>query len=344
MRKYNEQNERIKREYLTFLREAKGQDETSLDKVSAALLDFEQAISFKSFKAFNRDWSTRYKKHLRARKNARTGRPLGVSTRDATLRLVKRFIEWLSTQPGYKAKISYSDAAYFNNNAKEARAAHAQRHIPYPSLEQCAYAFQHMPEASEIEKRNKAVFACLLLTGARDGAVASFQLGHVDLVEGKLFQDGRAVKTKNSKTFDSWFFPVNAMYRETLEGWVDYLRLEKLYGPTDALFPKVEIAAGKGRFGAGGLSRSPYVNGQKINQIFKGAFLSSGLPSFNAHTIRKTLAMEMDRICTTMEQRKAWSQNLGHEQLATTVTSYMPVSRERQREIFNAMGRLRDTS
>ena len=38
MRKFNEQNERIKRQYLIFLKEAKGQDEASLDKVAAALL------------------------------------------------------------------------------------------------------------------------------------------------------------------------------------------------------------------------------------------------------------------------------------------------------------------
>ena len=57
MRKFNEQNERIKRQYLTFLKEAKGQDEASLDKVAAALLDFEEALEFKPFKAFHRDWA-----------------------------------------------------------------------------------------------------------------------------------------------------------------------------------------------------------------------------------------------------------------------------------------------
>ena len=83
MRKFNEQNERIKRQYLTFLKEAKGQDEASLDKVAAALLDFEEALGFKPFKAFHRDWAGRYKRHLEKRRNARTGKPLGLTTRDA---------------------------------------------------------------------------------------------------------------------------------------------------------------------------------------------------------------------------------------------------------------------
>ena len=49
MRKFNEQNERIKRQYLSYLKEARGQDEASLDKVAAALLGFEEALDFKPF-------------------------------------------------------------------------------------------------------------------------------------------------------------------------------------------------------------------------------------------------------------------------------------------------------
>lgn len=75
---------------------AKGQDESSLDKVAAALLEFEEAVGFKSFKAFHRDWATKLKKHLKQRKNARVGQPLGIATRDSILRQVRGFIEWLS--------------------------------------------------------------------------------------------------------------------------------------------------------------------------------------------------------------------------------------------------------
>jgi hypothetical protein len=35
---------------------------------------------------------------------------------------------------------------------------------------------------------------------------------------------------------------------------------------------------------------------------------------------------------------KAWSQNLGHEPIRTTVDDYMPVAARRGREIFNRMG------
>ena len=48
MRKFHEQNERIKRQYLIFMKEARGQDEASLDKVAAALRDFEEALGFRT--------------------------------------------------------------------------------------------------------------------------------------------------------------------------------------------------------------------------------------------------------------------------------------------------------
>ena len=62
-----------------------------------------------------------------------------------------------------------------------------------------------MPSATEIERRNR-IHA--LLTGARDSAIASMKLKHVDLVAGCVHQDARDVKTKFSKTFMTYFFPV----------------------------------------------------------------------------------------------------------------------------------------
>ena len=338
MRKFNEQNERTKRQYLTFLKEAKGQDEASLDKVAAALLDFEEALGFKPFKAFHRDWAGRYKRHLEKRRNARTGKPLGLTTRDATLRLVKGFFHWLVSQPGFKSRISYADVDYFSNNAKDARAAHAQRPIPYPSIAQCAHAFRAMPEGDEVERRDKAIFAFLMLTGARDGAAASLRLKHVDLVEGSVFQDGREVRTKNGKSIETWFFPVDPMYRAAFEAWV---RLSSRGAPLWA--GRRPLSEGGGR-GAGAPLHPARAVPRALRQRADHSSRSLGVPS-PPWACRNTLRTASGRrsrcsgtsSAQTMEQRKAWSQNLGHEHLATTVSAYMPVSRERQGELLRLM-------
>jgi integrase/recombinase XerD len=62
------------------------------------------------------------------------------------------------------------------------------------------------------------------------------------------------------------------------------------------------------------------------------------LAYFNPHSFRKTLVQLGERLCRTPEQFKAWSQNLGHEKVLTTFSSYGAVGRERQREILSELG------
>lgn len=186
MVQFNAENERLKREYLGNLKEADGKDEVTLDQVAASLRDFETAVAVKPFKAFHRDWGRRHKSRLEKCRNVQTGKPLSLTTRGSRLRQGKAFFKWLACQPGFKSRISFSDVEYFNSNAKDSRAAHAQRPIRYPSIAQCDHAFRLMPEGDEVQRRNKAMFVLLMLTCARVGAAASLRIGHVDLVEGMI--------------------------------------------------------------------------------------------------------------------------------------------------------------
>jgi integrase/recombinase XerD len=80
-------------------------------------------------------------------------------------------------------------------------------------VEQVKHVLQTMSADTEIERRNRALIAFTLLTGARDSAIASMKLKHVDLTAGCAYQDSRDVKTKFSKTFTTYFFPVGEHVR-----------------------------------------------------------------------------------------------------------------------------------
>ena len=334
MAKIIPENERIKYRYLDYLKQAMGRDEKTLDKVAAALSEFEAAIGWKNFKRFHREWGERFKTHLDRARNSRTGKPLSVSTIDATLAYVRAFVHWLAGQSGYKSRISYDDAAYFNNTRKAARAAHTQRMIPYPSMEQCLHAFQAIPEGDKYQMRDKALFAFLMLTGARISAVATLRLKHINLFDGHVFQDGREVATKNAKTIDTWFFPVDPLYRECFERWVTILREKEMFGDTDPLFPRILPGLRDGKFARTGFAREGYSKSYRLSLVIRQAFGNVQLPTYTPHSFRKTLALFGDEVCKSMEERKAWSQNLGHEHLATTISAYMPVGPERQGEIL----------
>lgn len=237
MRKVVEENERMKRKYVFYLKEADGLDNKSTDKVLAAILKFEHSTGFKPFKRFHIGQAAKFKNYLSQAKNGR-GQPLSHSTVDATLALVRKFFHWLAGQQGYKKVLTYADARYFNNNRKSARIAHTANDKEFPTPEAAKHAFQAMPDRDEFEKRDKALFAFFMLTGARVGAVASLRLKHIDLFHGRVFQDPREVNTKAAKYIDTTFQPVDPDYLDCFTAWVEYLRNEKYFSPADALFPK----------------------------------------------------------------------------------------------------------
>ncbi len=130
-----------------------------------------------------------------------------------------------------------------------------------------------MPGETDVELATAPSIAFTLLTGARDGAIASMKLKHVDIAEGKVVQDAREVRTKFSKSFTTTFFPVGEDVRQIVVDWVTFLANEKLFGPTDPLFPATQVVLGEGHcFQAGGLSRSHWSNATPIRAIFKEAF------------------------------------------------------------------------
>ena len=338
MKTHNAENERIKRRYFAYLKEAKRYSEASLDTVAKALHRFESYTKFRDFKAFHIQQAIAFKRHLAEQDSTQTGERLSKATLHSTLTALKNFFHWLAGQPGFRSRMTYADAEYFNLSDKDTRIAKAHREARVPTIDQILHVIRTMPAGSEIERRNQALIAFTLLTGARDRAIASLKLKHINLEQGCVVQDAREVQTKFSKTFTTWFFPVGDEVRGIVDQWIAYLRTEKLWGPDDPLFPATRIELNRDRqFEAVGLDRKHWSDAGRIRKIFKEAFEAAALPYFNPHSFRKTLAVFGERTCRTPEEFKAWSQNLGHEQVMTTFSSYGSVPAGRQAEIIRGL-------
>jgi len=99
MMKHNANNERIKRQYFIFLKEAKRQNEASVDAVAKAISRFESYTKYKDFKAFDFEQAVGFKNHLAKQTNQQTGKPLSKATLNSTLRQLKTFFSgWLCSQ------------------------------------------------------------------------------------------------------------------------------------------------------------------------------------------------------------------------------------------------------
>lgn len=219
-------------------------------------------------------------------------------------------------------------------NAKGQRIASTSRETDYPSMEMARYAFGFMPEITDIDRRNKALFAFLMLTGARDGAIASLRLKHLNMIDACVYQDARDVKSKNSKTITTYFLPVDQAYLDSFTNWVNLLRTDQLFGPDDPLFPPPKIKPVDGVFQVVGFKREIYKNANAIRQVIKNAFIRADLQPFTPHAFRKTLVKWADTTFQSREAFKAFSQNIGHSSEVTTISVYCPVSVERQSELI----------
>ena len=195
-----------------------------------------------------------------------------------------------------------------------------------------------MPTGTEIERRDQAIMAMLLLTCMRDAAVISLKLQHIDITRRYVFQDPRQVKTKFSKAIETFFYPVGDDIFEIMKRWVEYLTTEKQFVANDPLFPKTLNGHDEYQnFIPIGPSREHWANATHVLNIFRTAFERVGLPYANPHSIRNTLTQFAYTLKLTPEEFKAWSQNMGHENPATTY-GYGQVSIERQAEIINQLG------
>jgi integrase len=336
MRKHHPQNIRIKRRYLAYLEEARRLNASTVDQVAAAIDLFQASTGHRDFKAFHIEQARKFRRQLHEAVVGTTGKPLAQATIHARLMAVKGFFVWLAGQPGYRSRLTYSDADYFNPSASESRIARAVRERPSPTIEQIQSVLKAMPALTDIQRRDRALIAFVLLSGARDNAIASLSIKHVDLMQRTVFQDAREVRTKNAKTFTSSFFPVGPEVEAIVVQWVAFLTEQKLFGGNDPLFPATRVEVGPdGLYRAAGLDRRHWKDAGAIRRVFREAFVAAGLPYFHPHSLRRTLALLGQRTNLSHEEMKAWSQNLGHSDMMTTLTSYGTISAARQREILD---------
>jgi integrase/recombinase XerD len=206
----------------------------------------------------------------------------------------------LAIQPGYKSLNSYTDTEYFNLSEKEVRIATARRVTAVPTLEQIKHVIETMTNHSAIERRNPSLIAFTLLTGARDSSIASMKLKHIDLHGNCVFQDAREVNTKFSKIFTTYFFPFGDEILEIVKDWV--IPISQRHHPY-----------------------APFLK-KPLKWL---ACLTS------IHTVLGKRWLRLGRLFANRHKNlKAWSQNLGHEGVLTTLYSYEHVQEQRQGEIL----------
>ncbi|PYC47768.1 recombinase XerC [Litorivita pollutaquae] len=330
----NEKNERLKRRFLEYRKFARQLSEKTLDREIAALERFDAWNGRKDFARFHIEQAMGFRTHLEDSKTT-AGTPLGKSTMRSILATLREFVLWLSQQDGFRSRIKAADADYFNLSRRDEAEARAAPPRPAPSLKQAKHALARMPSTTPQQKRDKAVFALLCLTGIRVAALVSLKIKHVDLHEQSVTQNPREVATKFGKAIDTFFAKGFEEAEAALTEWIAYCDDIVLYGPDDPLFPATAITANSNSgFTANGFTRQHWKTTEPVRKIVRIAFEAAGVPNYGPHAFRHMLARHAAKHCTSVAELVATSQNLGHTDVLTTLRSYGQISRDEQRRLI----------
>lgn len=328
-------NEQIKRKYFYYLEHADGKAEATIKQVIIALGRFEGFTAYADFKTFNQKQAVAFKEHMAKQE-------LSLSTVLGTVKKVQHFLRWLSMQSGYKSRVKAEAIEFMNLSEKMVRAASAPKDRDFPSLAMVEAAITRMPHDTVLEKRDRAMMACSAMTAIRVTALTTLKLKHFDRQHRMFCQRPDQVSTKNSKKIDTFLIPVNSAFEAIFIGWLDYLEQIELFGPNDPIFPATKIGQDSHfRFKPVGLERTHWKTAGPAREIIKNAFAAASLPKFTPHSFRNMIISEVYRRKVPVAALKAVSQNLGHEHVMTTLTSYGKISRQEQgdliREAFEAL-------
>jgi site-specific recombinase XerD len=336
MPSYNSENERAKHRFLKHAKDAWGYSELTLDAFIKSIDRFEQYTRRRSFSKFHLEQARAFKAHLLEARSGRTGLPLGKSTICATLNQLKKFFHWLADEPGYRRRFRSSDADYFTPSRKDARLGAARRDPIAPTVTQMRTVVMGMPVDTDMQRRDRALVAFIATTGARVNAVRTAKLKHLNSTELEFDQDAQEVSTKFSKTQRTTFFAIGADFHQVLRDYEIWLRHEKGWMDEDPLFPATTPTLGRQPTPIKVLSRRHWKSSGPIRAIFRKAFAAAEFPYFNPHNLRHMLSRYGMEKNLSIRDFKAWSQNLGHNRVQTTLSSYGTIDRKTQAQILRA--------
>ena len=146
-------------------------------------------------------------------------------------------------------------------------------------------------------------------------------------------------KRSSQKTFRVCFFPVGGQALEIVENWVVYLREVKLWSDRRSPVSRaVRDQRGQPPIrGCRTCTKSLVECDTDLCDLPRGLRLSRACPTSTPTRSGKPLCNWVSSYVPGPEEFKAWSQNLGHDDVMVTYLSYGKVPHLRQAEIFRGL-------
>lgn len=319
------ENEQRKREFIEYLKGAKGFAESSVNDFAEAVYQWQVFTENEDFANFDKSKALAFRDWLKSRKANTEAGTISLSAQYSYLRRVKKFFEWLSRQPIYRSKILKNDVEFLGLSKGDSRIARQGTTKQTPTFEEAKTIIESIEIKNDIDKRDRAMICFALITGMRISAITTLRMKNFNM-DDKLIDQNPAdkVKTKNSKRILTTFFPIgwNEPEKHFLD-WISYLK-SKGFQPNDPIFPSTlnNFISGKQIYSKNLISKEFWSGTNGARKIFEKRCKNADVSYFNPHSFRHLIVDIMGKLRLTEEDKKAISLNLGHSNVGTTFGSY----------------------
>lgn len=179
-----------------------------------------------------------------------------------------------------------------------------------------------------------------LLSGMRDNAIITLSLKCFDVDNQEIYHDVKSgVKSKFSKTHQTYLFPFDSRMLDYVVDWYNYLVKVKLFSPDAPLFPrnKVEQAENSKSFTCKTFEPVFWETTTPMREIFKQRFEQAGMEYYSPHCFRHTANHLVKKACISIEDFQAISQNFGHKHMGTTFSAYGKLPAYQVRDVISGL-------
>jgi integrase/recombinase XerD len=319
--KYNAKNERVKYRYLETLTYGKtSRGKAYRKQFLDAIYRFESFIGFKDYGVYKKDVGIAFIKSLLSTPSQRTGGMLSLEYIVHVSGHLEKFYTWLNNEPEYRGKIRVNDLTFFHLDKEQRKIAASTEPRKWLEIEKYLEVIKQMPFETPVQKRNKAMLVLFVLTGARISALISAQIKHIDIAEKTFNQLPNEVNTKDKKRILTYFFPIDDGLISVLDDYIKFLLGDRGLSSNSPLFPRNK--KGGPMVAQRELDTTFWKHTGSANSIFKEALSQLGFNGYCPHSVRNSLVHHGYDLCKSISQIVAWSQNLGHEDVKITFSTY----------------------
>ncbi len=310
----NRRNEKLRRDYKEYLRECLGKSQKTINMFMKVLHRFNEFTNNADFTTISKDIIIEFKKGLEQDNN------LGARSVVSYILQLKKFFDWLGEQ-AVPCRQKIKQAAQYLTISKDIRkSAEQPTEKEVPDFDDLKQLFNSISVETEIDRRDRAIIAFLLLSGIRVNALITLPVKSIDIEKGCVKQfPSLGVKTKFSKPIETFLFKFDEnMYAEIID-WVRYLKDLKGFEDGMPLFPRNKLLATNN---TSFIDDKPWAGESSVIKMLKKRFSQCGVKYYSPHRFRD-LTVKLGLLASENAlQVKAVSQNLGHEHVATTLCQY----------------------